>query len=424
MSNETCLICNKGGGKDKKYVVCDRGWCNKFHHKKCMGIDNITEANLRKLNFTCLSCVEDYEKRREQSLIRHDMVKVEIEECAKSWKKSDKEVKELAQSYLDQSIDKIMPDQIGLIRYLRKELEEMRKKQNVDETIDRLNALVAESTRSTLQLQNSISKIESTVHTHATLPPQGKVSYASMVKDTKEKNVLKIFMEDNEKLNDAKKNEIKAATSKVQIENTRFFDSHCTMVFASDKERENAEKEIKGKITGLTLNKVGKWKPRIIIKKVDQDDSNDLLNVIANKNDWLDVDKMKEISKWQRGRNRADCVLECDPETRKKIASHGDKLSLTWEVIEIDDYIKPTVCFKCQGYAHIAKKCTKSYDTCRYCGDQHKTRECPVKDSSDYKCPVCVRHNRGNPKHLAHTDECPCYKSEIKRVIERIDHGS
>ena len=68
---------------------------------------------------------------------------------------------------------------------------------------------------------------------------------------------------------------------------------------------------------------------------------------------------------------------------------------------------KPTQCFKCHGFGHMAMHCRQA-QRCGYCSRTgHKPEECAVKDDTDaHKCTNC------KGKHAAWHRECP-------RVIEQ-----
>lgn len=55
----------------------------------------------------------------------------------------------------------------------------------------------------------------------------------------------------------------------------------------------------------------------------------------------------------------------------------------------VDIYVpKPTVCYNCQKYGHIAKQCKSTSPVCGFCSGQHDTRECSKDKEKDTPC--CV----------------------------------
>ncbi len=67
-----------------------------------------------------------------------------------------------------------------------------------------------------------------------------------------------------------------------------------------------------------------------------------------------------------------------------------------------------TLCFKCQGFGHIAATCRKE-QTCGVCAQQHPTAACPTpNDIRTYFCCNC------KGKHRTWDFACPVRKAEAE----------
>lgn len=66
----------------------------------------------------------------------------------------------------------------------------------------------------------------------------------------------------------------------------------------------------------------------------------------------------------------------------------------------------PKVCYKCNGYGHIAKDCTHMI-RCSYCSAEHDRKEC---NATSPKCANC------GEAHRAHHKDCVKYKAEKARL--------
>ena len=67
---------------------------------------------------------------------------------------------------------------------------------------------------------------------------------------------------------------------------------------------------------------------------------------------------------------------------------------------------KPTRCFKCQRYGHIARKCNRQV-RCQRCGQQYQLNDCDQDATTT--APLCL-HCRGNP--ITGDKACPKYLHE------------
>lgn len=91
---------------------------------------------------------------------------------------------------------------------------------------------------------------------------------------------------------------------------------------------------------------------------------------------------MKRIFKEKRSNNNSQLrragkeegciIIEVDEETQDLMKG---KLSIGWRKCLVFRHINVKRCFKCWGYYHIAKNCTRN-ETCHKCAGNHKATEC------------------------------------------------
>jgi hypothetical protein len=75
-----------------------------------------------------------------------------------------------------------------------------------------------------------------------------------------------------------------------------------------------------------------------------------------------------------------------------------------------DRTLRITQCFKCQGYGHISRACTRSWK-CGHCAENHRTGTCEKKGKKDtVRCGGC------SGKHEAWASECPVREQEWQKI--------
>ena len=75
-------------------------------------------------------------------------------------------------------------------------------------------------------------------------------------------------------------------------------------------------------------------------------------------------------------------------------------------------------CRFCQAYQHITKNCPGSIPKCGFCGEEHKSSECPKKTEPEaYRCANC------GGRHRADNYECPLRKQVISELPQRVTYA-
>ncbi|MEL7079522.1 MAG: hypothetical protein AAGM46_26880 [Cyanobacteria bacterium J06582_2] len=398
-------------------IGCD--FCESWYHDECLGLKKVSDKLKSDyypdlLPLICEKC-KDRKRRNEEAI---DIVKKALEEFAINtlqWTsyKEDIGATEIPISrILDMAKVKLsLTEKVNKMEDVAKECANLAK--SFDDMKVQMTSMVTSLSDDVKSMKNDV-----------TSPSQGRsTSYADKLKNVKEKHLLVINSSNN--IDQEQRKEILHATGGVQIVNTKFNGKSMTMNFSSKADKEKVENSLRGNLTNINVESVKKWKPRIMIKDVPieayQTDGA-LIASLIEKNDYLKGNEtdMKVIScRPGRSGKRGDYVIQCEPNVRAKMKSKGDKVSLYWEIRDVVDYLRPTICYKCQGYRHTAKSCRHSQEVCKKCAGPHKSKECT---STEIKCVNCMKKSLPHD-HLAHSAQCASMIAEERTVIERTSHG-
>lgn len=119
-------------------------------------------------------------------------------------------------------------------------------------------------------------------------------------------------------------------------------------------------------------------KPKIIVcgmnvKMTDEE----IVTKLKRQNEVLKDAEMKVISIF--GKQTLNAVIEIDSGAFNTIMTgECKKLNIGWSRCIVKEYINVLSCFKCQGFNHKAKDCTKQR-ACKKCAGEHDVKECKSK---------------------------------------------
>ena len=120
-------------------------------------------------------------------------------------------------------------------------------------------------------------------------------------------------------------------------------------------------------------------------------------------------------------------TLRVSPRIRKVIANNlGGKVFLSSKNCAVVDSFHVKRCNKCQAFGHYADKCGRDVPTvCGYCGENHKSNDCALKDSPQgtHKCRNCqVAGFEEFEGHSTFFRDCPAYVVEQKKLESAISY--
>jgi len=140
------------------------------------------------------------------------------------------------------------------------------------------------------------------------------------------------------------------------------------------------------------------------------------INIVKKILKKKNMDNSQSRSKGKEGRS---IIIEVDEQTHDLMLKK-EKLSIGWRKCPVYNHISIKRCFKCWGFHHIAKNCTRD-ETCHKCAGKHTATDCREKKN---KCVNCMFKTKTynlqiNDEHDALSPECPTYKRAIEEEKRR-----
>lgn len=124
------------------------------------------------------------------------------------------------------------------------------------------------------------------------------------------------------------------------------------------------------------------------------------------------------------GKSYHQVTLRVSPLIRKAINNLGNKIFLSSKSCNVEDNFHVKRCNKCQSFGHYAAKCKEDTPTvCGYCGENHESNACLLKNSPSrtHKCANCqiagVEESEG---HSTFSRKCPAYIVQQKKLASSI----
>ena len=149
---------------------------------------------------------------------------------------------------------------------------------------------------------------------------------------------------------------------------------------------------------------------------------NELIGKLVNEGEELSVVFTKPPS----GRQTYHQVtVRVSPKIRSAIKSLGNHIHLSDEFPKVVDNFHVRRCNKCQCFGHYASQCKPEDPTnCGYCGTDHKSDECILKDSakSRHKCINCEKVGLKPEGHSTFWYDCPAYKIQQEKLKNSISY--
>ena len=124
-----------------------------------------------------------------------------------------------------------------------------------------------------------------------------------------------------------------------------------------------------------------------------------------------------------QGKDYYHVTVRVSPDIRSAIKSSGNKLFLSKKVCNVVDNFDVKRCNKCQEFGHYASKCAEDKpDVCGYCGENHKSNTCLLKDSPTHthKCCNCEGAALKAEGHNTFWKKCAAYKIQQDKLKSSI----
>ena len=208
------------------------------------------------------------------------------------------------------------------------------------------------------------------------------------------------------------------------------------LVFPTKEDQEKAELVLKNdfKVTMSTKNPT-KLMPKIKVFDLHsfvKGETSKLKDAILLKNYGVRqlVENGKTLEVIFIDDKNKSAVLKISPEIRHEIMKQG-KLFIEMQAHHVKDDWHLTQCFSCQGFGHKQGseycKNRSGFDNCLYCGESHRSTNCPNKANvSAHKCVNCansrnIHIRNGANGHTSNSRNCPIAMRELQSLINRTE---
>ena len=210
---------------------------------------------------------------------------------------------------------------------------------------------------------------------------------------------------------------------------TFFFETPGTFInFPNQKSRDKLRPLLDTENEIVTLKK--KLPSVNLLGVTDELSREDIKTGICRQNDLLGnlVDEGEELSViYTRappvGKSYHQVILRVSSKIRSAIKASGNKIYLSDKVCNVVDNFHIKRCNHCQSYGHYADKCkTDTPDVCGFCGENHKSDSCMLRQSPTHthKCINCQLEGLNGEGHSTFWRKCPAYiiqQDKLKSAI-------
>lgn len=165
-----------------------------------------------------------------------------------------------------------------------------------------------------------------------------------------------------------------------------------------------------------------KRSPRIIVYDVPNGcQAEEVVTVLAEQ---AKVDPATLTSKFSVKRGDTNhWVLEADPSSFATIKKVGS-FKFGWQCVRVGEHIRPTQCYKCGGYGHIAKGCLAAECCLRCSRPGHRAKDCKSKKyCNNCKNLSKISKQKVETSHTMLDLHCPSRKVEKELIAKRTNYG-
>ena len=238
-------------------------------------------------------------------------------------------------------------------------------------------------------------------------------------------NTTPVDMESIKKL--VVKNSIPVSKVGVSANGNTFI--HCPSTAARDKLQPLLESDLPNKTVVSLQEKL----PSVSIVGITEEISKeDLVTEIRNQNSYID-DLIKQghtlkilfMKPPSDGYHNYQVVARVSPIIRDAITTQRNKIYIGLQSCKVYDRFYVKRCNKCNCFGHYKAQC-QNVSSCGYCASvDHESKDCPLKNSSDFTKFLCVNCKKAGLSHVGHSafwHNCPTYKSEQKKMQSTIPY--
>lgn len=166
-------------------------------------------------------------------------------------------------------------------------------------------------------------------------------------------------------------------------------------------------------------------KPKIIVSGLSEKMSDEeIVTKLKKQNEVIQDSELRVVSIF--GKHKLNVVIEIDSDSFNKIMTgECKKLNIGWSSCMVKEYVNVLNCFKCQGFNHKAKDCTKTR-ACKKCAGEHDVSECRSKVT---RCTNCIQANQKlnlnlHTNHVARSEKCKVMERRINFSKKRIEFNA
>lgn len=163
--------------------------------------------------------------------------------------------------------------------------------------------------------------------------------------------------------------------------------------------------------------------PKILISGMTERFSNDvIISNLKRQNPELHESDMKVVSTF--GKRALNAVVEIDGDGFNRImSSNYKKLRIGWSRCPVKEYVDLLKCYKCQGFSHKSKDCTKK-KACKKCAGEHDISDCKSKV---IRCANCIDANDKlnlnlETNHIAGSQRCKVTERHMNIRRKRVQY--
>lgn len=292
-----------------------------------------------------------------------------------------------------------------------------------------MNKLLTEKAKRIALLEDKISCLEKS---SSIVNLNVAKSYAEIL--TTEKKVPPILVKPNERTSRGKilkkiQNEVKLHELNISVDTLKETRDGSLLIKCNNVKNNETMKSELQKIPNFNceIKTLEMKRPRVKVVDVAGDiEEEEIKSFVISQNFQNSTNDDYDIVHVQNNKKKGTktIFMELAPELFRSVMKNRT-LYIGWQRCRVFEDFNLSRCFKCNGYAHSAKKC-QSEVKCQYCAKNHDGASCPDKK---VKCCVnCMRTNeKYNKEHdVAHfafdENSCATYQFYKQRVINQTNY--